>query len=100
MLRLGMAIAVLELRPLRGRERRLVGDALIGRGPACDIQLDDPLVSRRHARVLGTEIGIGIEDLGSSNGVYINGKRSRGITALHPGDVIELGGTLWLVQRR
>ena len=94
-----MSIAILELHPLRGRERRLVGDVLIGRGALCDIRLDDPLVSRRHALVLGSEIGTAIEDLGSSNGVYVNGKRSRGITALHPGDVIELGATLWLVQR-
>ena len=94
-----MPIALLEILPLRGRERSLVGDAVIGRGPGCDIRLDDPLVSRRHARVLASKLGTAIEDLGSSNGVYVNGKRSRGITTLHPGDVIELGGTLWLVQR-
>ena len=71
--------------------------AVIGRGPDCDVRLDDPLVSRQHARVLGSEVGTGIEDLRSSNGLYVNGHRSRGITPLHPGDVVQLGGTVWMV---
>jgi pSer/pThr/pTyr-binding forkhead associated (FHA) protein len=95
-----MAIAVLEIHPLRGRERCLAGDAVIGRGRACDVRLDDPLVSRRHARMLGSEVGTGIEDLGSANGVYVNGERRSGITPLHPGDIVQLGATMWLVRRR
>jgi pSer/pThr/pTyr-binding forkhead associated (FHA) protein len=92
-----MSIAVREIHPIRGRQRHLDDGTLIGRGPACDVQLDDPLVSRRHARVLGSAIGTGIEDLGSSNGIYVNGRRSSGITPLHPGDVIQLGATMWMV---
>jgi pSer/pThr/pTyr-binding forkhead associated (FHA) protein len=95
-----MAMAVLEMHPIRGREHRLDGGAVIGRAGGCDIHLDDPLVSRRHARVFSTEVGTAIQDLGSSNGLYINGRRSRGITPLHPGDVVQLGWTLWLVHGR
>jgi pSer/pThr/pTyr-binding forkhead associated (FHA) protein len=95
-----MPIGVLEIHPLRGREWRLACGAVIGRGRACDVRLDDPLVSRRHARMLGSEVGTGIEDLGSANGVFVNGERSSGITPLHPGDIIQLGATLWLVRRR
>jgi pSer/pThr/pTyr-binding forkhead associated (FHA) protein len=94
-----MSIAVLEIHPLRGREWSLEGGALIGRAGGCDIQLDDPLVSRRHARVLGSQVGTGIEDLDSSNGLFINGRRSHGVTPLHPGDVVQLGTTMWLVLR-
>jgi len=94
-----MSVFVREMHPVPGRERRLDGGAVIGRATECDVRLDDPLVSRRHARVLGSDIGTGIKDLDSSNGLYVNGWRRRGITPLHPGDVIQLGGTLWMVLR-
>ena len=95
-----MVLAARELQPLTGRERSLDGGAVIGRAPSCDIRLGDPLVSRRHARVLSSELGTGIEDLGSANGVYVNGLRCERITPLHPGDVVQLGGTVWLVLGR
>jgi pSer/pThr/pTyr-binding forkhead associated (FHA) protein len=95
-----MVIAVLEVHPARGRERRLEGGAIIGRADGCDIHLDDPLVSRCHARVISCEVGTALQDLGSSNGLYVNGRRSLGITPLHPGDLVQLGGTMWLVQAR
>lgn len=91
------SLSVLEIQPLRGRERRLGDRAVIGRADGCDVRLADPLVSRRHARVLSSPVGTGIEDLCSTNGLYVNGRRRLGITPLHPGDVLQLGGTLWLV---
>jgi pSer/pThr/pTyr-binding forkhead associated (FHA) protein len=94
-----MSIAMLELHPVRGREHRADDGAVIGRAPDCDIRVDDPLISRRHARLLVSELGLGIEDLDSANGLYINGLPSRGVTPLHPGDVFQLGGTLWMVMR-
>jgi pSer/pThr/pTyr-binding forkhead associated (FHA) protein len=95
-----MSIAVLELHPARSRQRRLEGGAIIGRASRCDVHLDDPLVSRRHARVMSFDVGMAIEDLGSSNGLYVNGRPAPGVTALHPGDVVQLGGTFWLVLSR
>jgi pSer/pThr/pTyr-binding forkhead associated (FHA) protein len=94
-----MSICVLEVHPGGNRERCLNG-GVIGRADDCDIHLDDPFVSRRHARVISADVGTAIEDLGSSNGVYVNGRLSPGITPLHPGDVVQLGGTVWLVQSR
>lgn len=93
-----MSISVLELHPQGNRERGLNRGGVIGRAPGCDIHLDDPLVSRRHARVICSEVGTAIQDLASSNGVYVNGCRSNGTTPLHPGDVVQMGGTVWLVQ--
>jgi pSer/pThr/pTyr-binding forkhead associated (FHA) protein len=95
-----MSVAILELHPARGREWLLDGGYVIGRASTCEVKLDDPLVSRRHARVMSADVGTAIEDLDSANGLFVNGVRSRGITPLHPGDVIQIGATVWLVLRR
>ena len=92
-----MSLAVLELHPVRGRRRGLADGALIGRGPACDLRLDDPLVSRRHAVVYSGTSGTVIEDLSSANGIDLNGDRCRRTLALRAGDVIQLGATVWRV---
>ncbi|HVE68900.1 MAG TPA: DUF3662 and FHA domain-containing protein [Solirubrobacteraceae bacterium] len=73
--------------------RMVVGrtGATIGRSRDCDIVLADGNVSRRHAEVLPTEGGWSVNDLGSTNGVVVNGRRIAGATALKAGDRIELG---------
>ncbi|PMU07080.1 Fis family transcriptional regulator, partial [Pseudomonas sp. FW305-20] len=50
---------------------------LIGNGSDCDLRLDDPFLSAHHARIRLRESGAGyeIEDLGSKNGVFVNGLR-------------------------
>lgn len=57
------------------RSDALVGVVTIGRGPDCNLRFDAPGLSRTHARLMATETGVQIEDLGSSNGSYLNGKR-------------------------
>jgi hypothetical protein len=74
--------------------RRLVvgrTGAVIGRSRDCDIVLEDSNVSRRHAEIRSTERGWEIVDLGSTNGVMVNGRRVRGSLALRGGERIELG---------
>lgn len=73
-----------------GRKVKLDGELLIGRLPECDLQLDDPSVSRRHARLTEGAGGWTIEDLDSTNGVRVNGTTVRQ-TSLSEGDTIELG---------
>lgn len=73
-----------------GRQVLLDGQTLIGRLPECDLQLDDPSVSRRHARLTERAAGWSIEDLDSTNGVRVNGTTVRQ-TSLSEGDTIELG---------
>lgn len=50
------------------------GENIVGRDEAASVRLDDPMVSRRHARILVGPSGVLIEDLGSKNGTFINGQ--------------------------
>jgi hypothetical protein len=85
----GTAIVVAEgRRMIVGR-----GGATIGRSRDCDVVLADANVSRRHAEVAPRDGGWAIADLGSTNGVVLNGRRVRGSAPLQPGDRIELGTT-------
>ncbi|HEX2669839.1 MAG TPA: FHA domain-containing protein, partial [Polyangiaceae bacterium] len=64
---------------------------LIGRGSDSDIVLTGPLVSRRHAEFHQTEAGVVVIDLGSQNGVLVNGSPIAGPTALLLGDKVTVG---------
>jgi pSer/pThr/pTyr-binding forkhead associated (FHA) protein len=74
------------------REIRLDRPSLtIGRSAACELQLMSGLVSRRHARLTLTHLGVTVEDLGSRNGVYVNSVRVIGSVRLKPGDRLAVG---------
>ncbi|HYM70510.1 MAG TPA: DUF3662 and FHA domain-containing protein [bacterium] len=67
----------------------------VGRRPDQDIVLDDPSVSRAHARIEITADGVSILDLGSTNGTLVNGRPSGSAQApLRPGDRIQIGTVL------
>jgi hypothetical protein len=86
----GVARATLELIDQGGQRVTLPNQAIIGRMPGCDVQLDDPSVSRRHARISRAPNGWLIEDLGSTNGVTVNGANVER-EYLSGGEDIELG---------
>ena len=69
------------------------GSLLIGRLPECDVLLNDTLVSRMHARISVQGDSVVVEDLHSSNGVYVNGLRVGHSTVLCEGDRILIGTT-------
>ena len=74
------------------RPRVVTEQALIcGRDADCDQVLDHPMISRRHVRLVPTTEGLQVEDLGSTNGTYLNGKRILEPALARTGDVIELG---------
>jgi hypothetical protein len=74
-----------------GKKNILAGERLtIGRSRECELVVDDPNVSRRHAEVRKTIEGWMVVDLGSTNGVKVNGKRVKE-EVLRPGDKITLG---------
>ncbi len=66
------------------------GKLYLGRSPECELAISDPAVSRRHARLWVNAAQIVIEDLGSQNGVYVNGSRIQGPCELHAGDVLRI----------
>ena len=66
------------------------GGATLGRGDV-EIRLEDPFASSRHARITSQGHVVVIEDLGSTNGAYLNEQPLTGPQPLHPGDRIRIG---------
>jgi DNA-binding winged helix-turn-helix (wHTH) protein len=67
------------------------GDNLVGRDPSATVQLDSPGVSRVHARIVISDAGATIQDLGSKNGTKVRGERVVGRMDLRDGDRVDVG---------
>ncbi len=81
--------------PSAGERFTIQDGAVLGRAGAADLRLDDPALSRRHARVVFREETALLVDLGSKNGLAVNGKRHRrSRVRLRDGDLVKLGDTL------
>ena len=104
----------------RGRRRRTIGSlslefiepldrtgeridvdraVVIGRSPDCDLSITDTYLSSRHARVANDSGDLSIEDLGSTNGTYVNQELVDGRVHLERGDIVQVGGILFEVVR-
>ncbi len=82
--------------PGRGRRYKIGAVATIGRSVGCEVLIDNEEVSRQHARLIQTHEGYRIEDLGSSNGTHVNGKRIEGPTLVAVGDRIRVANKIAL----
>jgi len=67
------------------------GDLVLGRGDRAEIRLEDPFASSRHARIFEQGNAVVIEDLGSTNGTYLNEEVLQTPRPLHPGDRVRIG---------
>ena len=77
-----------------GRVFDLAGETTIGRSPGCGVPLtEDSFVSQIHARLYQEHGGAWVEDLGSTNGTFVNGQRVEGAVPLRPGDQLRVGQT-------
>ena len=70
-------------------------ETLIGRSSKADIQIDQEAVSRNHARITNTTKGVRIEDLGSTNGTFVNDDVAAGGRSLQNGDLVKIGRTIF-----
>jgi len=78
----------------QGGTIELSASTVVGRDAGTGIRLDrDEFVSARHARIEPRPDGVWIDDLGSTNGTFVNGTRVKGARALRPGDVVRIGAT-------
>jgi hypothetical protein len=73
--------------------------AVLGRGDGVDIKLEDSFASTSHARLLPQGDVVVLEDLGSTNGTYLNGEPLRGPQPLHVGDRIRIGDSEFTFER-
>ena len=82
-----------------GSAYSLADGAVLGRGDQADIQLQDTFASSQHARLSPHGDVIVVEDLGSTNGTYLNEEPLRGPQPLHPGDKIRIGDSSFTFER-
>ena len=92
----GRGVSKASLRVVSGGEMAnkefTVGEeATLGRGQGCQVQIADSMVSQLHARLFRNAKGFHIEDLGSTNGTYLNGRKVGGPAKLKKGDRIRVG---------
>ena len=87
-------VKILEPTSLAGRECLLEDEVTIGRSADCTITLEDAYISQQHARVSVSSRGVVVEDLGSTNGTFLNNEKVRGSKQAHLGDRIRVGTVL------
>jgi FHA domain len=76
-----------------------IGDsATLGRSEGSDITVDDPFASSAHARIFPRGQFMYIEDMGSTNGTFLNGRQVRSAERLKPADTIRIGDTEYRYQ--
>ena len=91
----GPALTVVEPPDQAGRIYHLSGtEVSIGRSASCAVTVDDTYVSQLHARVFVRDGQIMAEDLGSTNGSYLNRRRLDGAVVMQRGDRLQVGNTI------
>jgi len=87
-------LVVVEPKERKGRVFDLGEEQTLGRAAGCQITLDDTYASQLHARVFVKDGTWFVEDLGSTNGTYVNSKRVSTPLALKRGDRVKIGATV------
>jgi pSer/pThr/pTyr-binding forkhead associated (FHA) protein len=93
-------LKIVEPGDLRGRTYALADELTVGRAAGCGVSLpDDTYVSQLHARVFRREGQLYVEDLGSTNGTYLNRKKVGAPAVIRRGDRLQFGKTVLEVSR-
>ena len=98
--RSGPALYLLEPAGRNGESYPLTEEVSVGRAPGCGVVLDDDtFVSQVHARLFRRGRETYVEDLGSTNGTFVNGERISEVTRLRRGDRVQFGNTVAEITR-
>jgi len=95
----GERLVVVEPSERKGQTYELTDELTVGRAPGCAVSLDDTFVSNLHARVFRRDGILYVEDLGSTNGTFVNQKPVSSAVRLRKGDRVQVGRTVLEVNR-
>jgi hypothetical protein len=90
----GNALIVVEPEDAAGTRHPLGDEVTVGRAAGCTITLEDNYASQLHARIFRTDDAVFVEDLGSTNGTYVNGQKLTGTALVKRGDLVRIGSTV------
>ena len=94
----GGRLRVIEPADTKGQTYDLADELTVGRAGGCQITLDDTFVSQLHARVFRRDGNLFVEDLGSTNGTFLNRKKVTAPVAIRKGDRLQIGKTVMELQ--
>jgi pSer/pThr/pTyr-binding forkhead associated (FHA) protein len=92
-------LVILEPAERKGQTFDLNDELTVGRAPGCAVSLDDTFVSSLHARVFRRDGTLYVEDLGSTNGTFVNKKAVNSAVKLRKGDRVQVGRTVMELNR-
>jgi pSer/pThr/pTyr-binding forkhead associated (FHA) protein len=95
----GERLVVVEPANRKGETYELTDEVTVGRAPGCAVSLDDTFVSSLHARLFRRDGTLYVEDLGSTNGTFVNKKAVSDAVRLRKGDRVQVGRTILEVNR-
>ena len=94
-----LRLRIVEPEPQRGRTYELADELTLGRAPGCGVRVEDAYTSSIHARLFRQDGTLWVEDLDSTNGTWVNAARIVSPTRLGRGDLLQVGGTVFEVDR-
>ena len=95
----GEALVVVEPRERKGQRFDLADELTVGRAAGCAVTLDDNYASQLHARLFRQDGNLLVEDLGSTNGTYVNGGKVSSPVPLKRGDRVKIVSTVFEVDQ-
>jgi pSer/pThr/pTyr-binding forkhead associated (FHA) protein len=96
----GLRLRVVDPPETKGRSFELADELTVGRAPGCGVSLPDTTVSQLHARIFRSPDGrLWVEDLGSTNGTFVNRKKVSAPAPLRRGDRLQVGQTVLEVAK-
>lgn len=94
-----LRLRTIEPEENRGQVVDLPDEVTVGRAAGCGVRVDDAYTSSLHARIFRRDGALYVEDLGSTNGTWVNAQRVTTPTRLGRGDLLQVGGTVFEVHR-